>query len=70
MPFNPILRLLFSAAPKDATLARQVGEFGAGLIGVSQLLAPATLGRALWVNLTARGAGPADAALNQPGTAR
>ena len=47
-------------------MARRVGEFGAGLIGVSQLLAPATLGRALWVNLTARGRGMADVAVTAP----
>jgi flavin-dependent dehydrogenase len=65
--FNAFQRLLFSAAPKDALTAQRVGEFGAGLIGVHQLLSPATLVRALWVNLTTRGASPADVALSQPG---
>jgi flavin-dependent dehydrogenase len=57
-PFNPIQQLLFSAGTRDARTARRLGEFAAGLIGVSQLLSPASLGRALWANLTAgRGTG-------------
>jgi menaquinone-9 beta-reductase len=54
-PFNPIQQLLFSAGTKDARTAQLLGEFGAGLIGVSQLLSPAAIGRALWANLTTDG---------------
>jgi menaquinone-9 beta-reductase len=50
-PFNLIQQLLFSAGTKDARTAQLLGEFAAGLIGVSRLLSPAALGRALWVNL-------------------
>jgi flavin-dependent dehydrogenase len=50
--FNPIQQLLFTAGTRDLRTAQRLGEFGAGLIGVSQLLSPATIGRALWANLT------------------
>jgi flavin-dependent dehydrogenase len=61
-PFNPLLRLLFSAGVKDAGTAQLMGEFGAGLIGVSQLLSPVALGRALWANLVGTEQGAADTA--------
>ena len=50
-PLNPLQRLLFSAGTKDARTAQLIGEFGAGLIGVSELLSPIALGLALWANL-------------------
>ncbi|MFN8539145.1 MAG: NAD(P)/FAD-dependent oxidoreductase [Thermomicrobiales bacterium] len=53
-PFNPIERLLFSAAAKDTASALHVGRFGYRLIGPRQFLAPRALARAIRVNLTRR----------------
>jgi hypothetical protein len=51
-PFNPIQKLLFSAAAKDPAIAGHVAEFGGCTIGVTKFLSPPALARALLVHLT------------------
>lgn len=48
--WNPIERLIFSAATRDQATARRFHAFGNRSIGVTQFLSPRTLGRAAWVN--------------------
>lgn len=56
--FNTIERLMFSAAAKDAGMARHVNRFGARIDGPRRFLAPSALLRAMWVNLRRPAAGP------------
>jgi len=49
-PYNPLERLMYSAAARDAALAQYFLEFGARNISVGEFLAPLALARALWVN--------------------
>ncbi|MEW6638785.1 MAG: NAD(P)/FAD-dependent oxidoreductase [Actinomycetota bacterium] len=49
-PYNPIERLMFSAAVHDERTARHFHAFGSRLIGVREFLAPGAIGRALWAN--------------------
>ncbi|WP_198937835.1 NAD(P)/FAD-dependent oxidoreductase [Pelomonas sp. KK5] len=51
LSFNPIERLMFSAATKDVDMARHVNRFGGRLIGPAAFLAPRALLKAAWVNL-------------------
>ena len=48
--YNPLERLMFSAAAHDESSARHFHAFGSRSIGVREFLAPRALGRALWVN--------------------
>ncbi len=52
--FNPIERLMFSAATKDVAMARHLNRFGARIDPPSRFLAPGALVRAAWVNLSRR----------------
>ncbi|MET9953308.1 NAD(P)/FAD-dependent oxidoreductase [Streptomyces sp. NPDC006339] len=55
-PFNPLERLMFSAAARDAALARHMHLFASRLIGPLRFLNPAAVARATAVNLRHRGA--------------
>ncbi|MFK0222651.1 NAD(P)/FAD-dependent oxidoreductase [Streptomyces vinaceus] len=66
-PFNPVERLVFAAAARDASLARHMHLFAQGLIGPLRFLNPSALARAAAVNIRHRGRStPASA----PATAR
>ncbi|CAN5299114.1 hypothetical protein BH24ACT17_BH24ACT17_10540 [soil metagenome] len=49
-PYNPIERLMFSAAARDERAARHFHAFGSRLIGVRQFLAPRAVAHALLVD--------------------
>jgi menaquinone-9 beta-reductase len=49
-PFNPIERLMFSAAARDEQAARHFHAFGSRRVGVREFLAPKAVVRALIVN--------------------
>ncbi|MEV7192180.1 NAD(P)/FAD-dependent oxidoreductase [Streptomyces sp. NPDC093510] len=55
-PFNPMERLMFSAAARDASMARHMHLFASRLIGPLRFLNPAALAKASAVNLRHRGA--------------
>ncbi|MFE0190352.1 NAD(P)/FAD-dependent oxidoreductase [Streptomyces sp. NPDC059008] len=55
-PFNPFERLMFSAAARDASMARHMHLFASRLIGPARFLSPTALGRAAAVNLRHRSA--------------
>jgi 2-polyprenyl-6-methoxyphenol hydroxylase-like FAD-dependent oxidoreductase len=57
--FNPVERLIFSAATRDAALARHVEAFGTRQIGPGRFLAPHILARAAAVNARHARAGAA-----------
>jgi flavin-dependent dehydrogenase len=48
--FNPIERLMYSAAARDPVCADHFAAFGSRCIGVAAFLSPAALARAVWVN--------------------
>ena len=50
-PYNPIERLMYSAAARDPWMARHVMDFGARHTRVRNFLAPTAIGRAVAVNL-------------------
>lgn len=49
-PFNPVERLLYSAAVRDPRVARHVAAFGERRMSVRQFLSPAVLVRSMLVN--------------------
>ena len=49
-PYNPIERLMYSAAARDAESALLLHEFGARHIRVRDFLAPSAIAHAMWVN--------------------
>lgn len=49
--YNPIEKLIFSAATRDPVCADHFFAFGSRNIGVGEFLAPRALARAAWVNL-------------------
>jgi len=49
-PYNPLERLMFSAAARDPICADHLAAFGSRSIGVSAFLRPSALMRAMWVN--------------------
>jgi len=51
LSMNPIERLMFAAAAKDANMARHFNRFGARIDGPVKFLSPAALLKAVWVNL-------------------
>ncbi|MGW2271607.1 NAD(P)/FAD-dependent oxidoreductase [Streptomyces yangpuensis] len=56
-PFNPLERLMFSAAARDASVARHMHLFGSRLIGPLKFLSPLAVARATAVNIRHRRAG-------------
>ncbi|MFD9789863.1 NAD(P)/FAD-dependent oxidoreductase [Streptomyces sp. NPDC059070] len=58
-PFNPVERLVFSAAARDASTARHMHLFASRLIGPLRFLSPAALARATAVNVRHRLTAPA-----------
>jgi menaquinone-9 beta-reductase len=50
--FNPLERLMFSAAAKDKDFSQHTHAFGARIIGPARFLSPMALLRAMWINLT------------------
>ncbi|MCX5403722.1 NAD(P)/FAD-dependent oxidoreductase [Streptomyces sp. NBC_00335] len=55
-PFNPGEKLVFSAAARDASMARHMHRFASRLIGPARFLNPLALARASAVNFRHRGA--------------
>ncbi|MFI1715138.1 NAD(P)/FAD-dependent oxidoreductase [Streptomyces litmocidini] len=55
-PFNPVERLMFSAAARDGALARHMHLFASRLIGPPRFLNPVAVARAAAVNIRHRGA--------------
>ncbi|MGW5779775.1 NAD(P)/FAD-dependent oxidoreductase [Streptomyces sp. NPDC003863] len=55
-PFNPMERLMFSAAARDGALARHMHMFASRLIGPLRFLNPVAVAKAAVVNLRHRGA--------------
>ncbi|MEV6727979.1 MULTISPECIES: hypothetical protein [unclassified Streptomyces] len=55
-PFNPMERLVFSAAARDESVARHMYLFASRLIGPLRFLNPVALGKASAVNIKHRGA--------------
>ncbi|MFB6840272.1 NAD(P)/FAD-dependent oxidoreductase [Streptomyces sp. NPDC056361] len=53
-PFNPVERLMFSAAARDASMARHMYFFGSRLIGPLRFLSPRALAKASLVNIRHR----------------
>jgi flavin-dependent dehydrogenase len=49
--FNPVERLIFSAAARDARIATHLHAYGSRHIAVSEFLHPRALAHAAWVNL-------------------
>jgi menaquinone-9 beta-reductase len=49
-PYNPLERLMFSAAARDPICADHLAAFGSRCIGVSVFMRPSALIRAMWVN--------------------
>jgi len=49
-PYNPLERLMFSAAARDPICADHLAAFGSRCIGVSAFMRPSALIRAMWVN--------------------
>ena len=50
--FNPLERLMFSAAARNREMSRHLHAFGTRLIGPARFLSPVAIARAAWVNLT------------------
>ncbi|MCX5198515.1 NAD(P)/FAD-dependent oxidoreductase [Streptomyces sp. NBC_00249] len=57
-PFNPLERLMFSAATRDASVARHMHRFANRLIGPARFLNPAVLAKASAVNIKHRATAP------------
>jgi 2-polyprenyl-6-methoxyphenol hydroxylase-like FAD-dependent oxidoreductase len=53
-PFNPVEKLMFSAAARDPRMARHFHTFGSRLIGTGSFLSPSSLAKATLVNLRHR----------------
>ncbi|MGD6747699.1 NAD(P)/FAD-dependent oxidoreductase [Streptomyces sp. BH106] len=53
-PFNPVEKLMFSAAARDPGMARHFHTFGSRLIGTGSFLSPSSLTKATLVNLRHR----------------
>ncbi|GAA0587497.1 NAD(P)/FAD-dependent oxidoreductase [Streptomyces crystallinus] len=60
-PFNPVERLIFSAAARDASVARHMHLFASRLISPSRFLSPVALAKASVVNIRHRGKAKAPA---------
>ncbi|MFT3858219.1 MAG: NAD(P)/FAD-dependent oxidoreductase [Aquabacterium sp.] len=57
LDFNPVERLLYAAAARDADLARRMARVGARIDTPLALMRPSVLAKAVWLNLARRGAG-------------
>ncbi|MET9854915.1 NAD(P)/FAD-dependent oxidoreductase [Streptomyces sp. NPDC006450] len=69
-PFNPAEEMVFSAAARDASMARHMHLFASRLIGPVRFLNPLMMAKATAVNIRHRGAPPApDRAQDGRGTA-
>ncbi|MFE2021590.1 NAD(P)/FAD-dependent oxidoreductase [Streptomyces sp. NPDC059499] len=66
-PFNPMERLMFSAAARDDSLARHMHLFASRLIGPLRFLNPVALAKASAVNIRHRGAAVPPAHLSHTG---
>ncbi|MFI1103924.1 NAD(P)/FAD-dependent oxidoreductase [Streptomyces melanogenes] len=64
-PFNPVERLVFSAAARDASVARHMYLFAARLIGPRRFLSPVALAKASAVNIRHRRATVRPASLSR-----
>jgi 2-polyprenyl-6-methoxyphenol hydroxylase-like FAD-dependent oxidoreductase len=53
-PFNPVEKLMFSAAARDPQMARHFHSFGSRLIGTGAFLSPSSIAKATLVNLRHR----------------
>ncbi|WP_329377707.1 NAD(P)/FAD-dependent oxidoreductase [Streptomyces sp. NBC_01351] len=67
-PFNPVERLMFSAAARDASVARHMHLFASRLIGPLRFLNPVALAKASAVNIRHRGAAAPPAHLSRTGS--
>ncbi|GAA2158567.1 NAD(P)/FAD-dependent oxidoreductase [Kitasatospora kazusensis] len=67
-PFNPLERLMFSAAARDESLARHMYLFASRLIGPLRFLNPLALAKASAVNLRHRGASVPPARASRTGS--
>ncbi|WP_035795569.1 NAD(P)/FAD-dependent oxidoreductase [Kitasatospora mediocidica] len=67
-PFNPLERLMFSAAARDAAVARHMYRYASRLIGPARFLNPAALAKASGVNLRHRWAGAPDPQVSRTGS--
>ncbi|MCX5340758.1 NAD(P)/FAD-dependent oxidoreductase [Streptomyces atratus] len=67
-PFNPMERLMFSAAARDASLARHMHLFASRLIGPLRFLNPLAMAKASAVNIKHRGAAAPPAQLSHTGS--
>ncbi|WP_239069461.1 MULTISPECIES: hypothetical protein [unclassified Streptomyces] len=63
-PFNPMERLMFSAAARDESAPRHMHLFASRLIGPLRFLNPVALAKASAVNIKHRGATAPPAALS------
>ncbi|MFE7330603.1 NAD(P)/FAD-dependent oxidoreductase [Streptomyces sp. NPDC057565] len=64
-PFNPLERLMFSAAARDESVARHLYLFASRLIGPLRFLNPVAVAKASAVNIKHRGAAVPSAQLSQ-----
>ncbi|PKV89675.1 NAD(P)/FAD-dependent oxidoreductase [Streptomyces sp. TLI_146] len=64
-PFNPVERLVFSAAARDASVARHMHLFASRLIGPLRFLSPVALAKASAVNIRHRRASVPPASLSR-----
>ncbi|MFC5148277.1 NAD(P)/FAD-dependent oxidoreductase [Streptomyces aureoversilis] len=67
-PFNPLERLMFSAAARDESVARHVHLFASRLIGPLRFLNPRAVAKASAVNIKHRGAAAPPAHLSRTGS--
>ncbi|WP_407285133.1 NAD(P)/FAD-dependent oxidoreductase [Streptomyces sp. BP-8] len=67
-PFNPLERLMYSAAARDESVARHMYLFASRLIGPLRFLNPVVLARATAVNIKHRGAAVPLAHLSRTGS--
>ncbi|KQV09936.1 MULTISPECIES: NAD(P)/FAD-dependent oxidoreductase [unclassified Kitasatospora] len=67
-PFNPMERLMYSAAARDAAVARHMHRFASRLIGPLRFLSPAAVARASAVNIRHRRAAVDPAQLSHTGS--
>ncbi|MFK4066345.1 NAD(P)/FAD-dependent oxidoreductase [Streptomyces sp. NPDC029674] len=61
-PFNPVERLMFAAAARDASMARHMHLFASRLIGPMRFLNPVALAKAAAVNIRHRAGSESDPA--------
>lgn len=67
-PFNPLERLMYSAAARDESVARHMHLFASRLIGPMRFLNPVALAKASAVDIKHRGAAVPPAHLSHTGS--